>query len=293
MATKIFPSVNDIYGGGGAGDGKNITENNFSRIMRLVTNDVDYIESGLNVPASWPDLLPPVLSGEALIQGYWVDRDAAEYVAVTASTTNYIYLKLTVDGSNNVTGADVEVNTTGTPPANSILLSIAVTDATTVTSARDMRPLNATSVTNQDMGNMVGFGTDGAKLPNGGSFDIKAVIGAAWESVGPTGSGATNIWPALNYLPKNAKGIWIRAKFSATASSGTVYQYLYARIKGSTTAANLSTEAGINNTDTLNRNDWQSIFIPLNDDNVFDLYYSTIGTFSFEALEINIVNWVQ
>lgn len=52
------------------------------------------------------------------------------------------------------------------------------------------------------------------------AFDIATNVTSTGETVGPTGSGATNIWAAMNDLPSGAVAVMIRiwGKITATAS---------------------------------------------------------------------------
>lgn len=114
-------------------------------------------------------------------------------------------------------------------------------------------------------------------------FDVDASIGAAWESVGPTGSGATNIWTALDAVPTGAK--WIEVKIEIFANTMTSFSTsaLYARRGGSSTsflkhaqiayAGNMA--AGATQTIASNQTTGR---IPLNSARVFDLYFSSAGT---------------
>lgn len=73
-------------------------------------------------------------AGLAWIAGYVVELDAAEPAACAASQTNHIWLELAIDGNNLVTGLNVVVNTTGTPPSGpSVKLGTATTDGSSVT----------------------------------------------------------------------------------------------------------------------------------------------------------------
>jgi len=137
MAVKIFPTVNDV-GGGGAG--KVISEANLVNLIRQFLRQ-NFVLTGFTVPASSTNLTLSVAAGEANISGYRVVIDTATTITCTASATNYIYLNLTRDASGNVTGAIFTVNTTGTATAYSILIATAVTDANTVTSTTDKRIL--------------------------------------------------------------------------------------------------------------------------------------------------------
>lgn len=139
--TKIFPTANDI-GTGGAGN--IITEDNLALWMKHAIRR-NYVYSGFTVPSSSTDLTLEVASGEANISGFRVVIDVPTTVSCTASATNYIYLKLVRDASGLVTGAAFEVNTTGIAPDDSVLLAEAITDATTVTSTTDKRPLSGSA----------------------------------------------------------------------------------------------------------------------------------------------------
>lgn len=73
-------------------------------------------------------------AGLAWIDGYVVALDAAEPAACAASETNHIWLELAIDGNDLVTGLNVVVNTTGTPPSGpSVKLGTATTDGSAVT----------------------------------------------------------------------------------------------------------------------------------------------------------------
>ncbi len=146
MATKVWPSTNDV---GGAGAGKVITESNLtSWIKTLVAQN--FVVSGFTVPASSTTLNLDVAAGEAILSGYRVVIDAATTVTCTASATNHIYLQLTRDASNNVTEATFAVNTTGTAPADSVKIATAVADATSIISTTDARQLRAYAVSQVD-----------------------------------------------------------------------------------------------------------------------------------------------
>lgn len=65
-----------------------------------------------------------------------------------------------------------------------------------------------------------------------------SLVEDTWETVGPTGSGAANIWDAMDVLPANATILIIECVIHATATSGTgdAYGIFYAT-EGDTTAA--------------------------------------------------------
>lgn len=131
MATKIFPSVNDVNGGV-AGQGKTLTEANLKTIQAMPYFDKPYVKSGA-VCTNGGGLNLNVATGHYCIDGRWVYKDASEVVALTASSTNRVWLQLTKDGSGNVTGTTWNVQTGTTVPADAVMVAIVVTGASTIT----------------------------------------------------------------------------------------------------------------------------------------------------------------
>ena len=75
-------------------------------------------------------------------------------------------------------------------------------------------------------------------------FDVQPVITGTFASVGPTGSGATNIWADLDVLPADATWIEVRIYNRVRATSATyVVQTLYFRPTGAGTGKTVSTYA--------------------------------------------------
>ena len=139
MATTIFPTTNDVSAAPGGG-GKGLSEPNLSGWLKALAG-TNFVVSGFTLPSSDPDLTISIGAGEAVIEGYRVVIDTATGLALAPNATNHIYLKLTRDGAGNVNGAAFEVNTAGIQPAESVYLAQAVTNATSVTSTVDKRPL--------------------------------------------------------------------------------------------------------------------------------------------------------
>ena len=117
------------------------------------------------------------------------------------------------------------------------------------------------------------------------SFNITAVIGAAWESVGGTGSGATNIWTAMNDVPSSAKAVIVKCFASygvQYTSSGDVNFYLdiYARTYNGTASTGEKSiiEVGAQETkvngDIAAYKGSSEVIIPINNGK-FDLYVGT------------------
>ena len=113
MSTTIFPESGD-----------QITEAAWSAQNQSLTVAERYRLSGYTVSAG-TGLNANVAAGTCVVNGYHIVSDGTQAVAVTASQTNYIWLN--ADGT-------LSANTTGTNPGNELLLGLAVTDGSGVTS---------------------------------------------------------------------------------------------------------------------------------------------------------------
>ncbi|MDH5188320.1 MAG: hypothetical protein OEW37_05115 [Rhodospirillaceae bacterium] len=132
------------------------------------------------------------------------------------------------------------------------------------------------------------------------SFSLGSYIGAAWESVGPTGSGAANIWTALDAVPSTATGLLLKAYLSATGSTnGTTYQQLlYARRTGSGLATSNSTVAAANaftnRSGASQLGQAVSVFpIAIDSSLRFDLYFIISGSPSPSISSLSLVGWIE
>ena len=82
---------------------------------------------------------------------------------------------------------------------------------------------------------------DGSPCISDVVVDIASVVAeGAWESFGPTGSGAANIWTALNGVPTDVDWIEVavQVECAQTSSAATVYANVYARNTGSSVPGN-------------------------------------------------------
>ncbi len=125
------------------GDGKNLSESSLRNIFQQVAQQKNFVIEDFEVSAGTGlavDVSATSTKGKALIDGWYAESDA-DFTGetVTASTTNYVFLTVGVDGSGNANGLSITINTTGTLPANSILLAEADTDGSSVTAVRDGR----------------------------------------------------------------------------------------------------------------------------------------------------------
>jgi hypothetical protein len=132
----IWPTQNDIAAV--LGDGNKMLENQWNKPLTVLSPN-NWTLSGFTVPGSSGTLSLSVALGNAYIAGRHITVPGATSITATASNTNYVFLKLTRDGSNLVTGVSFEVNITGVSPADSIAIATLVAGGSTVTSTSDAR----------------------------------------------------------------------------------------------------------------------------------------------------------
>jgi len=116
------------------------------------------------------------------------------------------------------------------------------------------------------------------------SFDILANISTAWESVGKTGSGATNIWTALDSVPAAAKAVILRL----VAQNPNASTYISFRVTGSATAVSdrtreLYTVAG--------GYEYIEISIPIDSSIRFDVYRE--GSATTGQIAVWLKGWIE
>lgn len=103
-----------------------------ARSARYASNR-PWIISGLALSAG-TGLNVAISAGVSWIAGYYLDWDASSEIALSAASTNYVYLTIQRDVNDNVTGVSFVVNTTGTPPTDDhAVLGTATTDGSAVT----------------------------------------------------------------------------------------------------------------------------------------------------------------
>lgn len=113
-----------------AGDGKYLYEKKMAQAFKAFAQN--FRVSGLVIPGSSANLNITIALGEAVISGFYCEIPATQ-VAAFASVTNHVFLKLTRDGSNKVTGAQYEVNDTGTAPADSLKIGTLTASGAAIT----------------------------------------------------------------------------------------------------------------------------------------------------------------
>ena len=136
----VFPSANDVHGSLAAGWGKTSYELNVSAYLAATLQPNNFVLSGGLLPASDADLTITVPACVAFLNGRYVSVDV-QAVTVGASVTTYLFLKLMKDANANVSSVRYETNTTGTQPADSVLIGTLVSNGSAITSTADARQI--------------------------------------------------------------------------------------------------------------------------------------------------------
>lgn len=91
----------------------------------------DHVRSGFNITDAG-GLNANVASGTAYVIGCKAISDGTEVLALTGSSTNYVFIQVSRDGANEPASWAFVVNTTGTPPSNSMKIAEVVTGVSTI-----------------------------------------------------------------------------------------------------------------------------------------------------------------
>lgn len=114
----------------------------------------------------------------------------------------------------------------------------------------------------------------------------------AWESLGPTGSGATNIWTAMDYLPADATILIVDAYLRVTTQHPTGGSLILTARDGDSTydgVANNQRIAELGNDGTGSTQEQSEsmprFYLPLNGSQVVDLHYTeSVGVLNSDIL---------
>ena len=136
----VFPSANDLFGPGVAGDGKTSYEKNLADKWLAFLFSRNCVISGGQLPASSGTLTLTIPTGRAYLAGRFIEWQA-ENVTLPASITSHLWMRVLRDGNTNASSVVIEHNTTGTDPASAdtTKLGTATTSASAVTSTVDNR----------------------------------------------------------------------------------------------------------------------------------------------------------
>lgn len=203
----------------------------------LINQWVEYLESTVN-----QNIIPPITTGTATVYAAVLD--------ITAYETNRVYeVQIHLDNTGACT---VDLG----PSAASVKLldgndphAVALKDGMIAKFLYDATNLILLNPESPDISGYVKGTTEyleGDVGVNSTTFAAASVIGAAWESIGPSGSGATNIWTALEDAPSGAKFIKLKIieAISGSTNGDTYKGIVYLRKTGSSAAADLVSQAG-------------------------------------------------
>ena len=193
MAIEVFPTANDI---GGSGTGRTGTEENMVQTLDRYSTPSSIL-SGMTLPASAVDLDLVVAAGRAWIDGYLVRFPAAETVAITASSTVYLWLQLTGAGDSPpaVTATAWVETATLTNPGNAALVGEITTSGSAITGTDDeMRREGAGYIT----GTYTGDGTSSQTIDLG---KTPGDVSVTWIYSTSVGNEVAQIWPGNTALP--------------------------------------------------------------------------------------------
>jgi len=132
------------------------------------------------------------------------------------------------------------------------------------------------------------------------SFDVAVGLTInTWESIGPSGSIADNIWVGMDDIPVNAKTVILKIynRILGNTNGDSYKGYLWARKTGSITGQTVVTQIAL---DTFTNRSGVSqegssmnlAYVPLDSSLRFDLRYSSTGTSPTSDITIMVVGWV-
>lgn len=127
------------------------------------------------------------------------------------------------------------------------------------------------------------------------SFTV-SITAATWTSIGPTGSGASVIWTALDTIPSDADWIEVRTLIGVSTTGTSIDEGIYVRASGSSVAINdtlnsinkVYTVVGGNGTNSISSSSVTSSKIQLSSSNIFEVYYKGV---SAETVTMAIVGY--
>lgn len=148
MAFTVYPSENDVAATPNGGRvGSEVRHKGYAELWLE-----NHVKSGFALSAG-AGLDVDIATGEAVISGRRLESDAiVNRAGLTPSTTNFIFLQYTLDGSSNVTAVNAIFNTTDVLPTNAIRIGEAVTDGANVTSVLDVPYLSPYQFVDSNVG---------------------------------------------------------------------------------------------------------------------------------------------
>lgn len=119
-----------------------------------------------------------------------------------------------------------------------------------------------------------------------------------WESVGPTGSGADNIWTALDSVLDNATYVILRARIYVYHTSTVASARLHARKTGSSATASIfgvthvaEAFAGATNATAVDARTVTEFKVPIDSSGRFDLYWDYTTAYTTITIDTYLVGF--
>lgn len=180
---------------------------------------VPIVSPTINTPTiTTPTISTPTISGNVTLDGN------TDFIVTSVTSASRHYLTLTTSGGSsiNIYGAS-----DATYPSQ-IRAEVSGGGGVVVNADGTLNITDGIQLAGNDIDGIRGpDNSDGTPTIRSTAFDIATNIGTGtWESVGATGSGATNIWTALNFVPSSAK--WVEIAVVLFGSDGAASTDLYA-----------------------------------------------------------------
>lgn len=162
----VYPSGNDVAAT--ASEGRRAKEQSHAAYVGAASGD--YVVSGFAV-SDGGGLNASVAAGEAHVTGRRIVTIAAQSVSLAPSVVNYLFVQLSFDVNGDVDDLELVSSTSITPPADSVLVGAATTNATVVTDTQNFSPTSphqSNIIDFYNLGNL--FGTTTTSVSPGGAF---------------------------------------------------------------------------------------------------------------------------
>ncbi len=136
----VYPTELDHHGSGAEGIGSSVLEAYLCATMYGHAPWWGSVKSGFAVPTTGTGLAHNIAVGEAILLGHRIYGTGNVACDFTANAVNWVFLVMEYDASIRVIRPIITINTTGTKPANSILLGTVTFNTTpAITAYTDTR----------------------------------------------------------------------------------------------------------------------------------------------------------
>lgn len=125
-------------------------------------------------------------------------------------------------------------------------------------------------------------------------YNIASTIGSSYESIGPTGAGADNLWTELDDLPSNAIAVLVNISNRVDgATIGDTYRNdVFARKTGAANGNIVSSARFINRSASLGSDqNISQVIIPVDSSNRIDMLYQVAGTAIVDSVSMTLLGF--